>query len=247
MLIENNTSKAEHRGMQQGINCPILDLLSGSSKTDSEDSALTCPPEHQQPSTTPAWTDPRWCRISSSRKPTQHGDTSKKEALDIERETKWLRRQYQAVSSAEDSKLNRGCTAATSGVKQVPSMGYTVRTRTSCNSWRTEGPAGLLLHPGQNRSASGAIEVVATGASDKMAREVVERKVSWAELRKAKTHRIRFSIWVVYDLLQSTSNFAHLGIGHVTSVPSVPEERDSGAYSQLLLESPWGGVLPSAS
>ena len=31
------------------------------------------------------------------------------------------------------------------------------------------------------------------------------------------------------------------------SMPSVPEERDPGAYSQLLLESPGGGTLPLSS
>ncbi|KAK0142289.1 hypothetical protein N1851_020023 [Merluccius polli] len=70
-------------------------------------------------------------------------------------------------------------------------------------------------------------------------KQALERKVSWAELWK-ESHCIKFLIQAVYDILLRPSN---LHIWGKIKLPSVSEERDPGAYSQLLLESPGGGAL----
>ncbi|KAL7841251.1 hypothetical protein SRHO_G00249420 [Serrasalmus rhombeus] len=47
----------------------------------------------------------------------------------------------------------------------------------------------------------------------------VERKVTWAEIWKAKPQRIKFLIWAVYDVLPNPSNLHTWGIAETTTCP----------------------------
>ena len=48
---------------------------------------------------------------------------------------------------------------------------------------------------------------------------VVDRKVTWAELWKAEPHRIKFLIQAVYDVLPSPSNLHTWGLAETPACP----------------------------